>query len=173
MNMFFAIQPSESHSVHDEGEVRTCHYCSPTSDRNLRRISENDLAEAFLTNAPVVPGHTLIIPRRCVSAFDELLPQELMAVFSLLDRIKLALRESFEADGFNYAWNEGNPAGQTVPHFHLHVVPRRIGDAGVLGYDPRQFFYRPGPRDPVHINSLAKTAAAIRSTLEERDVHSS
>ncbi len=42
--------------------------------------------------------------------------------------------------------NDEKVAGQSVPHFHLHIVPRQEGDTGIYQYDPRQFLYRPGSR---------------------------
>jgi diadenosine tetraphosphate (Ap4A) HIT family hydrolase len=142
-----------------------CQFCAATSTRDGRRISRNLFAQAFLTNAPVVPGHTLIIPNRCIDTADAMTPSEFAAVFELVEELKPALRATFGADGFNYAWNEGAAAGQTVPHFHLHLLPRRAGDTGVLGYDPRSFFYRTGPRDPSPIEELSSVAMSIRSNL--------
>jgi diadenosine tetraphosphate (Ap4A) HIT family hydrolase len=111
----------------------------------------------------VVPGHTLVVPRRCVACFDDLLPSEVTGILSIRAAVKIALRTAFDAEGFNYAWNEGVVAGQTVPHFHLHILPRRDGDTGVLGYDPRQYFYRPGPREDSKIEDLERTAVMIRA----------
>ncbi len=56
------------------------------------------------------------------------------------------LKKVVHAKGFNFAWNEGVVAGQTVPHFHLHIVPRSESDAGITMYEPREFLYRPGSR---------------------------
>jgi diadenosine tetraphosphate (Ap4A) HIT family hydrolase len=92
-----------------------CQYCNDKSTRNLRRITHNNLAQAFLTNAPVVPGHTLIIPYRCVAKIDDLVPEELIAIFALIDVIKPTLRDVFDAYGFNYAWNEGGGGGTDRP----------------------------------------------------------
>jgi len=57
-----------------------------------------------------------------------------------------ALKKALVAEGFNFAWNEGAVAGQTVPHFNLHIVPRTTGDSGIWEYEPREFLYRPGSR---------------------------
>lgn len=56
-------------------------------------------------------------------------------------------------------------AGQTVPHFHLHIVPRKQGDAGILEYEPRKFLYRPGSREEGPEAELQSVAAQIRAVL--------
>lgn len=59
----------------------------------------------------------------------------------------------------------GENAGQTVPHFHLHVVPRKSGDSGILQYEPRVFLYRPGSRAISPSEELHQTAENIRNNL--------
>lgn len=142
-----------------------CNFCSEGSTVAIRRLCENGDAVAFLSNAPIVPGHTLIVPSRCVRSIDELDRRELEAIFALRGRLKPVLESVLQAEGFNYAWNEGSVAGQTVPHLHLHMVPRRTGDVGVLGYDPRKMFYRPGPRDSLPPDDLADLASRIRNVV--------
>ncbi len=122
-----------------------CPYCEIPEIRN-REIIRNEFAWAFPTNIPIVPGHILIAPVRCVATFEELTQDEITALFELREKLKLALIKVFGAEGFNYAWNEGKLAGQSVPHFHLHVLPRKEGDSGITEYEPRKFLYRPGSR---------------------------
>ncbi len=112
-----------------------------------RAFLENELAFAFLTNIPITVGHTLIIPRREVLKYEDLTQEEKNAIEELRVLAMKKLQEVFEYTGFNFAWNDGKVAGQSVPHFHLHVVGRKEGDTGILEYEPRQFLYRPGPRE--------------------------
>lgn len=69
------------------------------------------------------------------------------------------------AEGFNFAWNMGEEAGQSVPHFHLHVVPRKPGDTGILEYEPRKFLYRPGSRAVSPEEELQALARLVRNFL--------
>lgn len=130
-----------------------------------RTIARNDLAFAFLTHMPIVPGHLLICPIRVVESSEQLTLEEWQAILELQHQLCAALRKIFDAEGFNFAWNRGENAGQTVPHFHLHVVPRKFGDMGILEYEPRVFLYRPGSRAISPSEELKQTAELIRNGL--------
>lgn len=130
-----------------------------------RIITKNNLAFSFLTHMPIVPGHALICPIRCVATCEELTHDEWKEILELQHLLCKALKKAFNAEGFNFAWNMGENAGQTVPHFHLHVVPRKLGDTGILQYEPRVFLYRPGSRAVSHLEELQQTAELIRNNL--------
>jgi diadenosine tetraphosphate (Ap4A) HIT family hydrolase len=136
-------------------------------DVQQRIVLENELAFAILTNIPITPGHTLLVPKRVVSKFDDLEAEELIAMADLQMSIKEALREAFGATGFNLAWNEGESAGQSVPHLHLHVVPRQEGDIGITEYEPRKFLYRPGSREETPEAELVAVAEEMKKVLSE------
>ncbi|MBS3148726.1 HIT domain-containing protein [Candidatus Woesearchaeota archaeon] len=143
-----------------------CVFCD--SDLSNRLIVESESSFAFPTNIPIVPGHVLVCPRRCVATIEGLSSKEVMDLLSLKGSVADALKRSFGATGFNYAWNEGAVAGQSVPHLHLHVVPRKEGDTGVLTYEPRHFLYRPGSREVSPDAELVSVAQVIRSALYPR-----
>lgn len=107
-----------------------------------RIIAQNEHAMCFPALMPIVPGHVLISPVRPVKYFEDMTSMEREALFSLLSTIKGALKIAFKAEGFNHAWNQEKIAGQSVDHFHLHVLPRKSGDTGILNYEPRDFLYR-------------------------------
>ncbi len=130
-----------------------------------RMVAKNQLAFSFLTNIPIVPGHLLICPRRVVVTCEELTNEEWQAIMELQKQVCQALRKAFNAEGFNFAWNMGEKAGQSVAHFHLHVVPRKSGDAGIVQYEPRAFLYRPGSRALSPDDELRQTADIIRNNL--------
>lgn len=141
-----------------------CPFCTMFENEE-RVIIKNDFAWAFPTNIPVVPGHVLISPIRHVATFDELTNEERTAIFELEFKIKSALIKLFSAEGFNYGWNEGKLSGQRVPHFHLHVLPRKEGDTGILEYEPRKFLYRPGERETTPEEELKEITEIIRKAL--------
>lgn len=142
----------------------SCPFCEIPANKE-RQITENDLAWAFPTNRPIVPGHTLVVPKRCVSEFEDMTEEEIRCIFDLRNRITDALKKSFNAVGFNFAWNDGKIAGQSVPHFHLHVVPRYEGDTGITKYEPRKFLYRPGSREASEESELLEVAKEIQKAL--------
>jgi diadenosine tetraphosphate (Ap4A) HIT family hydrolase len=101
-----------------------------------------------------------------VATFEELTKEEKEAVFDLSEKIKKSLTKVFNSEGFNHAWNEGELAGQSVPHFHLHILPRKQGDAGIYEYEPRKFLYRSaGDRDQTPQIELIEVAKLIQENL--------
>ena len=104
---------------------KTCAFCTLLSSRV---IDENATAIVIRDGYPVSPGHTLLIPKRHTGSFFDLSEQERSDLLSLLDCAKLALDEEFQPQGFNIGINDGAAAGQTVPHLHVHLIPRFEGD---------------------------------------------
>lgn len=90
-----------------------------------RLVAENTLAFAIVTNIPIVPGHVLICTKRHVSKINDLTGDEIDALLDLQKKLKNAMIKSFGAEGFNYAWNEGEAAGHRVPHIHIHMLPAK------------------------------------------------
>ncbi len=141
-----------------------CAFCEIKEIQD-RKIVGNNLAWAFPTNIPITVGHTLIIPKRCVARFEDLTHAEVEAIFTLASEIKIALMATYNAQGFNVAYNESKIAGQSVPHFHLHIVPRSEGDTGIYKYEPREFIYRPGGREDTPEAELQAVAMEIQKNL--------
>ena len=76
----------------------------------------------------MAPGHVLIIPRRHVGSFFETTAAERASLLQLLDRAKALIDAEFRPDACNIGINDGRAAGQTVPHLHIHLIPRYAGD---------------------------------------------
>jgi diadenosine tetraphosphate (Ap4A) HIT family hydrolase len=144
--------------------MESCPFCTdPRVQKRL--IIKNEFAKAFPTNIPIVPGHVLIVPIRHVSTFKEMTSEERNAIFHLRGLLAVVLTKTFNATGFNYAWNEGESAGQAIPHFHLHMIPRKQGDEGITEYEPRKFLYRPGSREKTPEEELAKVTTIIKKNI--------
>jgi histidine triad (HIT) family protein len=114
---------------------------------------------AFLDVRPVFHGHSLVVPRQHWATLDEL-PADLMG--PLLDagrRVGAAQRAALGAEGTFFAFND--VVSQSVPHVHLHVVPRRKGD-GLRGF----FWPRHRYKDEAE---AASVAASLRAALATRD----
>jgi diadenosine tetraphosphate (Ap4A) HIT family hydrolase len=82
---------------------------------------------------PVSPGHTLVIPHRHVGSFFDLTDEERLDLFALLHASKARVDAEFSPHAYNIGINDGPAAGQTVPHLHIHLIPRYTGDRA----DPR------------------------------------
>lgn len=139
-----------------------CAFCNNPNVQE-RIITENEEAFVFPTNTPIVPGHLLIIPKRHITYYEDLSESEKASIEDLRGWSKSALQRVFTAEGFNYAWNEEEIGGQSVPHFHLHVVPRKKGDVGVYEYEPRKFLYRPGTRAETPQAELLEVVELLRT----------
>lgn len=99
-------------------------------------VLEDEATVAFLDHRPVFPGHALLVPRQHVGTLTDL-PDPLVApLFRSARLLALAVEEAMSAEGTFVAVN--NRVSQSVPHLHVHVVPRRRGD-GLRGFFwPRQ-----------------------------------
>ncbi len=111
-------------------DTNGCPFCTLPEERIIR---QNDLALVIRDYFPISPGHSLIIPRRHVGSFFEATALERDSLLRLLDEAKSTLDTEFHPAGYNIGINDGATAGQTVPHLHLHLIPRYSGDIA----DPR------------------------------------
>ena len=130
-----------------------------------RIIIVTEKAFAFPAAMPILPGHTLVCPKRHVATWEQLHADEIKPLFDLVSDIKIALKKTFGATGFNIAWNEGAVAGQTVDHLHIHIIPRSSNDGGIVEYEPRKFLYRPGIRERSPEEELQNVAKKIAQNL--------
>ena len=93
-------------------------------------VLQNELRIAVEDKFPVTPGHMLVIPKRHIAEYFDLVQPELNGIRSLLGDLRLKrLKEDNTVKGFNVGINCGQAAGQTVFHCHVHLIPRRLGDA--------------------------------------------
>jgi len=109
----------------DQGSPNLCAFCTLPS---ARVIDENATAMVIRDGFPVSPGHTLLIPKRHSGSFFDLSEQERNDLLALLDRAKRVLDAELQPQGYNIGINDGAAAGQTVPHLHMHLIPRFEGD---------------------------------------------
>lgn len=103
-----------------------CVFCSRMAQSGV--LATNALAIAFWDAFPVSPGHALIVPRRHEPDFFSLSAEERAAMFDLLMEVRAVIDTVRQPVGYNVGLNIGLAAGQTVPHAHLHVIPRFDGD---------------------------------------------
>lgn len=137
----------------------SCTFCRIESgDVEADLVLQEENVIAFLDVAPLFPGHTLVIPRAHHQTLADLPGPMVAEVFGAAQRLSIAVRDGTGAAGSFVAVN--NVVSQSVPHHHVHVVPRTRGD-GLRGF----FWPRQRYRDDAH---RAAVADAIRSALPPR-----
>ncbi|MCF6524589.1 HIT family protein [Streptomyces sp. JJ36] len=134
-----------------------CTFCAiAAGDRPAHHVLEDEVAVAFLDTRPLFPGHVLVVPRRHAQTLTDLAEDELGPFFGRVRRVARAVEEGMAAAGSFVAAN--NRVSQSVPHFHVHVVPRNRKD-GLRG-----FFW---PRTRYADEDQARaTAARVRAALK-------
>jgi histidine triad (HIT) family protein len=115
-------------------------------------IEEDGDALAFMDIAPATRGHALVIPKKHASDLWEIEPDQLAAVAKAAQRVALRIRDRLAPDGLNLVNSNGPAAWQTVFHFHVHVIPRYVGD-------PLRLPWTPAPGD---MDEIAAVAAELR-----------
>jgi histidine triad (HIT) family protein len=88
------------------------------------KVFENEHVYAFLDIGQVSKGHTLVIPKVHKDNVYELTPEIAKNVFEAVPKIANAIKAKYNPIGLNILSNNGEPAGQTVYHFHIHIIPR-------------------------------------------------
>lgn len=135
---FRVLKALHGHEIHywgpwsfeDVRESEPCVFCTLPTERIL---GENEHVVWILDAHPVSPGHSLIVPKRHIESFFAATPAEREAILSLLDRAQEHVCQSHAPSGYNIGINEGSAAGSSVPHLHVHLIPRFPGDSE----DPR------------------------------------
>lgn len=119
------------------------------------KVFEDDRTLAFMDINPLGPGHCLVIPKAHAASLYEADLEDLHAVIATAQQVARAIREALAPDGLNMLQANGAAAFQSVPHFHLHLIPRWANDG--KGFD-----WKLVPADRVRIQA---TADKIRATL--------
>ena len=119
------------------------------------RIFEDDRTLAFMDINPVTHGHCLVIPKAHAATLFEVEVEDLQATIAAAQQVARAIREALAPDGLNMLQANGAAAFQSVPHFHLHLIPRWANDG--KGFDWKVV---PGNRE-----EIVGTADRIRTML--------
>ncbi len=120
-------------------------------------IYEDRYFRVILDISPANMGHALILPKEHFDNVYDMDPEIGSKVFVLAGKVAQCLKEELQCDGINILQNNEEAAGQTVFHFHMHIIPRYEGDAVQMGWQP-------GKTDQ---ESLAALAERIGEKLQE------
>ena len=139
-----------------------CVFCRVVAgDQAAEIVLADDVCVAFLDHRPVFKGHVLVAPRRHVETLTDLEDADVGPFFGRVQRVTAGVQTAMVADGTFVAMN--NVVSQSVPHLHVHVVPRRRKD-GLRGFFwPRQRY--DGPEE------MAAIAERVRAAISHDDPH--
>jgi histidine triad (HIT) family protein len=105
----------------------TCTFCQiANGELPAHFVHRDEHALAFLDRAPLLPGHVLVMPADHVETLDDLRDGQLAPLFRVVRRTSIAVQKALRAEGSFVATN--TRVSQSVPHLHVHVVPRNKGD---------------------------------------------
>jgi len=108
--------------------TKECLFCDYSNAERNHILVENDLAYARWDNYAVSKGHAEIVPKRHVESFFDLTDDELSSVYQLAKEAKAQIASLFSPDAYNIGVNDGEAAGRTIHHLHIHIIPRYTGD---------------------------------------------
>ncbi len=111
--------------------MRDCIFCRIVDGEiDAEVVYKNDRATAFLDANPLVDGHTVVVPDEHVERLSDMDGQTAVGVFSVVQGVTDAILSQLGADGVNVGLNDGEAAGQAIPHTHVHIIPRYTDDEG-------------------------------------------
>lgn len=99
-------------------------------------IYEDDSFRVILDLSPATKGHALILPKKHMANIFEMDDETASKIFVLATRIANAVKTALKCDGLNIVQNNGEIAGQTVFHFHMHIIPRYENDGQTIAWIP-------------------------------------
>jgi len=102
-----------------------CIFCNL---RDERIIYECNHTIAFIDTYPASPGHTLVVPKRHIPTYFDASEDEILAIGKAVQICKEFLDNEFNPDAYNIGINNGEAAGQSIKHLHVHIIPRYKGD---------------------------------------------
>lgn len=101
-----------------------------------KTLYEDEMFRVILDLGPATKGHALILPKEHAANLFELPEKTASAVLVLAKKMAVTMTEKLHCDGLNLVQNNGEAAGQTVPHFHLHMIPRYLNDGQNINWVP-------------------------------------
>jgi histidine triad (HIT) family protein len=117
-----------------------CIFCKlANGDIPTNKIYEDDDFTVIMDASPATKGHALILPKEHYKNLYEMPDDLLEKVMPLAKKLATHMTEVLHCDGFNIVQNNNEIAGQTVFHFHVHLIPRYEGGTEILGWDHQSF----------------------------------
>ena len=117
-----------------------CIFCKlANGDIPTNTIYEDEYFRVILDNSPATKGHALILPKQHYANMFEIDDEILGKAAKLAKKVITHEKEVLGCDGYNVLQNNGEVAGQTVFHFHMHLIPRYTGDQAIKEWDHQEY----------------------------------
>ncbi len=113
-------------TYHQLLSVENCIFC--TKSVTEKSFYFNSKFSALYNIAPILPGHSLVIPNTHYESLEELSDTDLSEMMLFARKVTKILKSVFDCDGYDWTIQDGASAGQTIPHLHLHIIPRKAND---------------------------------------------
>ncbi|MDO4965082.1 MAG: HIT family protein [Lachnospiraceae bacterium] len=116
-----------------------CIFCKlANGDIPTNTVYEDDDFRVIMDMSPATKGHSLILPKEHFSNIYEIDDEIAGKAFKLAKKMAILMTDKLSCDGFNIVQNNGETAGQTVFHFHMHLIPRYKDDNQKIGWNPTE-----------------------------------
>lgn len=112
----------------DASMADKCFFCDTQSLDDGQIFAETDNFYARWDDIPVTEGHCEVVPKKHIDSFFTLQPAEVTELHGLVQQVKVIIDSEHNPDGYNIGVNEGEAAGRTQHHLHVHIIPRYVGD---------------------------------------------
>ena len=138
--------------------MENCIFCKiANGEIPAATLYEDENFRVILDLGPASKGHALILPKSHAANIYELSDEMAAKAMILAKKMATAMTAALKCDGFNIVQNNGECAGQTVFHFHMHIIPRYKGDTVNIGWTPGK-----ADADEIHVLLLHRPFAADR-----------
>jgi len=121
-----------------QAEEKECPFCNPQV-LEAQSFYEDELVWALYTHEPILPGHCLIIPKRHIERFEMLTEEESLQIYRTIQKVDRAVTYVYGTCSYLLLQKNGAEVGQSVPHMHVHYIPRQKGDGSIMKFIMRMF----------------------------------
>ena len=136
---------------------------------------ESSLCYGLVNLKPIVPGHVLLIPKRVVARCGDMTKDETTDLMLSVHHVGPILENHYKCSAMNIAMQDGPNAGQSVPHVHFHILPRKVGDyernddiyEDIEKQELNNVFDENIPREPRTVEAMAEEATLLRTLFPE------
>lgn len=129
-------------------------------------LSSSRLSYALVNLKPLLPGHVLVCPTRCVPRLSQMTAEETADLFLVVKKVSRMIERTYQASSLNVAIQDGVDAGQSVPHVHVHIIPRTAHDLEHQGGSDSIYGMMDG--EP---GNVGKAFLAMQQAREQRQSH--